>query len=428
MPRFIRSFVFAVVLSSLSLARGADSGAIALPLDPAQHKLIETDRPDGRYLATRGFVQSLMRNVRPKLAFDPNFTDAEFVRWKAQVREKMLELMRFPAVTSRPEPRLLSRAPRAGYAIEKWEIYPLPGWAVRFLMLVPDSASSRTPAPAVVCFPGSARSKESLAGEAELNPKYAYPVHADECRMAYYYAQQGIVAVAVDNPGIAEMSDIGTYVVPGGDRTTFSRYLIDLGWSYLGCSAFVGEQVLGWLRSRDFVDRQRIALSGQSLGTEPVIALAVIDPGIHAVVYNDFLCPNIMRATVSTKPTAAGVRPAANDLTHCIPGMWEWFDYPDLMASVAPTPLLFTEGGVTSELDRVRAAYRITQAPQLIEIHYYSKYQNPESRRDGVKIPEGLDAEEWYRYANVDPPNHYFHGDIAVPWLTRVLHPLKAKP
>ncbi|MEO6875307.1 MAG: alpha/beta hydrolase family protein [Opitutaceae bacterium] len=426
MRLFIRSFVFAVVMTSLPIARGADSGSIALPLDPDQHKLIETDRPDGRYLATRGFVQSLMRNARPKLTFDSSFSAAEFARWKAQVRAKMIELIRFPEVASCPKPKLLSRVPRTGYSIEKWEIYPLPGWAVRFLVLVPNSASSRTPAPAIVCFPGSARSKESLAGEPELNPKFAYPPHANECRMAYDYAQQGIVAVALDNPGIAEMSDIGTYVVPGGDRTTFSRYLIDLGWSYLGCSAFVGKQVLGWLRSQDFVDRERIALSGQSLGTEPVIALAVIDPKICAVVFNDFLCPNILRATVSTKPTAAGVRPQANDLTHCIPGMWEWFDYPDLMASVAPTPLLFTEGGVTNELDRVRAAYRITNAPEMLEIHYYSKYRNPQSRRDGVKIPEGLDAEEWYRYANVDPPNHYFHGDIAVPWLTRVIRSPKA--
>ncbi len=421
-PWFVVTLGFLLVLS-VRCAHAADTGATPQPLDPEQHKLIQTDRPDGRYLSTRGYVQERMREVRPRLAFDPSLSPEGMRAWQVRVRAKMTELMHFPEVPPQPEPKLLSRTKRTGYTVEKWECYPLPGSVVPFLMLVPDAASAQAPAPAVLCYPGSDNTKENLAGEPELNPTFNTRHHPDLNHMAMFYAQQGIVAVAVDNPGIAEISDLGAYAVANNDRDTFSRYLIDLGWSYMGLSTYNGKQILAWLRSRDFIDRRRIALSGHSLGTEPVLALAVTEPGIRAVVFNDFLCRNIERATVTTKPSPEGIRPPANGLTHCVPGMWEWFDYPDLVASLAPLPLAITEGGPTANLELVRRAYRIAGEESAVQTWYYPKYSEPRNRRDGVKIPEGLDPLGYMVFANVDAPNHYFKGKVAVPWLTRVLRP-----
>jgi hypothetical protein len=36
-------------------------------------------------------------------------------------------------------------------------------------------------------------------------------------------------------------------------------------------------------------------------------------------------------------------------------------------------------------------------------------------------MPEGLSLDEYLRFANVDPPGHWFKEDVAVPWLSRVL-------
>ena len=53
----------------------------------------------------------------------------------------------------------------------------------------------------------------------------------------------------------------------------------------------------------------------------------------------------------------------------------------------------------------------------------YPKYSDPSARRDGEEIPEGLNRESWFEYANVDAPQYYFKGDVAVPWLAKVLKP-----
>lgn len=391
-------------------------------VDPEANKIISTNRPDGRYLSTNGFIHQQIRELKPMLQFDPNFSKNEFILWQAKVRNKIRDLMQFPVVAPQPSPKLISKVKRKGYTVEKWEIFPQDGNVVPILMLIPDGVSASKPAPAVLCYPGSYRSKEELAGEPELEPKYKVERSYDKNHMAKFYAEKGLVAIAIDNPGIAELSDLErTALAPSYERSSFSRYLMDMGWHYMGYSAFNGQQVLNWLRKLDFVDAKRIALSGHSLGTEPVMMLAALNPDIKAVVFNDFLTNTIRRVTVSTKPNEKGFRPTQNGLIHCVPGLWRWADYVDILASLAPMHLLITEGGVTMDLKTVQKAYAIAGAGKNYEYRYYKMYENARDRIGDESIPEGLDGNEFFRYANVDAPNHYFKADIAVPWLSSLL-------
>ena len=399
--------------------------AIWQELDIEKEKIFSSGRPDGRHLSTRGFVQSLIRNARPQLAFNPEFTSGEFACWQVRVRAKLGELLAFPDVPPPPVPRKLWAEKRNGYALEKWEIYPEPGSVVPFLMLIPEAANKGHRLPAVMCVPGSSGTKENLSGEPALHPSFETNGrshdgwrHAERNQQALQFAKAGMVAVAVDHPGNGELSDLAKYRgATTDDRDTIARYLIDLDRDYIALSVFQKMQILDWLRDRPFVDPDRLALSGHSLGTEAVLAMAVLDPSISAIVWNDFLCPNIERARVSTKPDGRGLRPRANWLGHCIPGLWQWFDYPDLVAAMAPRPLIITEGGPAHALDLVRKAYELAGAPDGVAIHYYPKYHDPAVRLDREPIAEGLDQAEYLEYANVDAPSHYFKGYLAVPWL-----------
>lgn len=414
---------------SIGLA-AAEMLALALPafcqeLDVEKEKTLHSSRPDGRQVSTRGLVQSLIRNAHPQLAFDSKFTPEEFALWQLRVRSKLRELLHFPEVPPQPAPMKLWTKERKGYVLEKWEAYPEPGSVVPFLMLIPDGANREHPVPAVICVPGSSDTKENLAGEPPLHPSFEPNGrshdgwrHAQRNQQALQFVKAGMTAVAVDHPGNGELSDLAQYRgTTSDDRDTISRYLIDVGRDYISLSAFQKLHILQWLRTQPFVDPARLAVSGHSLGTEPILAMAVLDPGIRAIVWNDFLCPNIERAKVTTKPNEKGVRPRANWLGHCIPGLWDWFDYPDLVAAFAPRPLILTEGGPTHSLELVRRAYEIAGSPNNVAIHYYPKYANPAARRDGVLIPEGLDESQWFEYANVDADRHYFKGYLAIPWL-----------
>jgi hypothetical protein len=389
-------------------------------IDPEKYKIISTDRPDGRYVSSRGLVQHMMRNIKPQLAFNPQFSKEEFEIWQNQLRIKMHELMQFPEVPPQPMPKLIKKEKRDGYSLEKWEIYPQPGSVVPFLLLIPDGVNHRNPAPAVLCFSGSSGDKETLAGE--KSPVFT-PPHPEKNQMALFYVKEGLVAIAVDHPGVGESSDLELFRGSSGyDRDTFSRYLLDMGWSYLGLCAFQGQQILTWMKNQNYIDKNRIALSGHSLGTEPLMVLSILNPDIHAIVFNDFLCRIIKRAIVSTKPTVDGIRPRANWLGHCVPGLWKWFDYPDIIACIAPRPIILTEGGAVEDLDLIKHAYKIMDAEDNLAIYHYPKYQDPQNRlHDYEFIPEGLDDDEYFKYVNVDVPNHYFKSEVAVPWLVNVL-------
>lgn len=371
-----------------------------------------SDREDGRFIRTDEFLYESWKRLRPKLAYEGGKGKEAFALWQRQVAEKLEQLMKFPEFAEeQPAPRMLWEEARDGYALQKWEAFPEPYSVVPFLLLVPDGADERAPAPAVLCFTGSNHTKEMLAGEPDLySPQFVnrFPEHN---QMAQHYAKAGMVAVAVENPGIGELHRYGE----DENRGWFSREMLMLGRNYMGLSVFQKLNILQWLKRQPFVDAARIAVSGHSLGSGPAMMLAALDRQIQAVVFNDFLCDNRVRRVVSR---ASVSQPS----WHIVPDMLEWFAFPDILASLAPMPLLITEGGVTADLRKVKLAYAELEAEGRMEFHYYPKYASAERRQwDMREFPQGLDQEQFFECANVDAPNHYFKEHLAVPWLKRVL-------
>ena len=404
---------------------------------PVKREVFKTDRSDRRFLSTMGFCHSLYRTLKPKLAFDPSFSREELVQWQQAVRRKLAELMAFPDVSEQPAPRQLWAEPRDGYELQKWEIYPEPGCVMPILVLVPEQISAHAPGPAVLCFSGSQGSKELLAGEPEIGPRRKKSLHPEHSRMAVWYARAGMVAVAVENPATGEQADDAFAAVfdhpdanpdkaPRGGlavdraRSKLSLDLVYMGRNYIGLSVFQRLRLLDWVRTLDFVDAKRVAVSGMSLGTEPAMVMGVLDPALSAVVYNDFVCNFQQRFVVSCLPEQT-VWHSHTPVWHLVPGFLQWFDYTDLLAAMAPQPLLVCEGGVAYYVNLVRKAYKILGAEDNLHVGYYSKYANPADREHDLDdIPEGLTNDEYYEYAYIDVANHYFKAETAVPWLSGV--------
>lgn len=92
------------------------------------------------------------------------------------------------------------------------------------------------------------------------------------------------------------------------------------------------------------------------------------------------------------------------------------------MAALAPRPFLITEGGRTNDIERIRSAWQITDTPENFDVEYYPEYANPEDRpHDDDPLYQGMNMEEYYAYANVDPDQHCFKENVAVPWLRDAL-------
>lgn len=417
---YVLSILIWIGISGLSHTVVAQDASVKF--NPKAHGVIQTDRSDGRYLSSRGVTHALLRNLKPKHAFDPGLSPEQFKTWKVEFREAMERLMCHPDITDQPAPKRIETRQREGYRVEKWEIYPLPECVSTFLVLIPDGVTPENPAPGVICIPGTGGSKESLAAEPELHPKFASSRPFDKRTMALHYVKAGLVAIAVDNPGVGELSDLERYTVaPEYDYNSIARELLEIGWSYLGFNSFVDMQILKWMKSYGVIDKERIVLSGHSLGTEAMMVMGVLDTNVYAIVYSDFLCRTLERFIVLTEPYEDGFRPLPNSIRHLIPNFLCNFDFPDIVSYFAPTPIIFTEGGMERDFVQVKRAYEIAGHPENLTIHYYPKFSDPKERGRFDHLPEGINYDTYFAMANVDPPMHYFKYELVIPWLKKLL-------
>ncbi|MBT4100860.1 MAG: hypothetical protein HOE86_24590, partial [Gemmatimonadetes bacterium] len=53
-------------------------------IQPTTRQTFVSDRQDGRFVDTAGFMQAFIKSHRPKLAFDPDMDAREFPAWQEQ--------------------------------------------------------------------------------------------------------------------------------------------------------------------------------------------------------------------------------------------------------------------------------------------------------------------------------------------------------
>lgn len=370
--------------------------------------------------ATRTALISRLQNRLPRLTADTTLRGQDLQDRRLEMSETMKRLMKHPD-SEVAVPVKLNETQRNGYRIERWQSYPLENYAVNFYVLIPDGVTAENPARgAALCIPGFGQTKELLAGEEAgiFDLSGVTDSICGKAAMARYFAEKGIVAVAVDNPSFGELSDNGV-----NDYLNTSRLLLEEDWSYLGLTSWQDRVILNWLKQQPYLDNNHIIVSGFSLGTEPLMVLGLIDPDIYAFVYNDFLCRTRERILVMDKPDEKGNRPFPNSIEHLIPGFLTEFDFPDIVAALAPRYVICTEGGLDRDFRIIDRVFKNSENPEGFEYYHYAKYQDPANRilLNSDTVPGNLDRKEFFELVNVDSPNHYFKKEYVGPWLDRIL-------
>ena len=384
----------------------------------------KSKRSDGRHVASIAAFTDMLRSTEPKLALPEELDRESFFTWQEKVKEKFRELLKIPEITPSEPPKMLYREKREGYTAEKWELYPNSYEAVPFLVLIPDCASEDNRVPGVICLHGSIHSKEFIADEPLLPPyNCRFEKYPDRNKMALYLVKNGMAAFVFDNPAIAELG-LPTSS-PTADEWNFHSRVemvygyLQAGICYPGISAYHVLSFLQYLSFFPFLDTERLAVCAHSLGTEAATAVALLSEDIKAIVFNDFLCSGRVRYASVTE-TEEGNMGMNIGIWHIIPGLWEYFDFPDLCAALAPRHLALNEGGADEWLDTVKKAYAATGSEDRLQISHYPKYSEEGARVHHGKIPRyGLTAEDFYDMSYCDAPDHSFREAPSVSLLKK---------
>ena len=394
------------------------------PLNLTYEEHFRSHRPDGRHISTFAAFMERLRQTKPDLACPEELTEENFKAFQAAVKERILQLLHMPEATPQPQPVLLSTVQRDGYRVEKWEFYPDDFTAVPYLALIPDGASAEAPVPGVLCFLGSNHSKEFCAGEEYPDhPNYVQTHFPERNQMAMYLVQNGMAAFVFDNPGIAECA-LPTDPAIGQSqmytRAVMCHGLLETGLPYVGLTVFQRLRFMEYLRTVSYVDREKLAISSHSLGTEAAIFMGLLCEDIKAIVFNEDLHDDRRRFMCITEHP--GDRMFQNyGNWHIVPGQFASFGYQDLCAAFAPRYLGMTEGGADEFMHTIERAYRFCGAEDHLLISYYTDYQDPAARNMDVPVPEyGLSSSDFYRkYMYVTVSDHSFRKEPALQLLKR---------
>lgn len=365
---------------------------------------------ENSHLITEDFLQQYYANLQQIHHYDSIVSEKERLLIKKKAKKTVRNLMRLPN-SQCIDSELVKTTNFDDYRIENHLIYTEPYMTVSILVMIPKHIIK---APGVMCISGSSGSKEMLCSLPELDGKKTNNKHPLHNRMAYHYVKAGYVAVALDNMGIGESKAKDSNI--WSDRSEFSARMMMMGRSYVGISVHQKLCVLKWMKQQLYIDENQLVLSGHSLGVEPLLMVAHISDDIKACVYNDFIGNRLNRKIALKKGEILG------GFWHEIPDFYTYFTYIDLLCYLAPTPLLFTEGGITADLDIIKNAYDKSGSGDLLQIYYYKKYQNPNNRLHEYELlPNNISLETYYEYANIDVNNHFFKEYHAIPWVNQIL-------
>lgn len=367
-------------------------------------------RSDGRAITSFAAFRARLQMHTPPLALPKTLTRESFLAWQTQVKEKVTELLRMPPKAEPRQALCVSVEQRDGYTAQRWEIYPDEYSVVPLLMLVPDTATAATPAPAVLCIPGSTYSKEFLAGEPLLDrPVCRCEKYPERNRIALHMVKNGMVALAFDHPEIAERAlDIDREDDHGSTgRESLCYGLLQFGWCYDGISVYEKLCALELVKTLDFVAQDKIAVAAHSLGTMPALYLGLLCDEVKAVVFNDYIADPREQFTAITECDEEAM-PWNSGNWHITPGLWYWFSHQDLLAALAPKFLATNEGGASQYVDTVRRAYEALGVAEHYQHSHYPKYA------DRVRTPDlekqGYSQQSYFDAIGVDAPDHSFRA------------------
>ncbi len=333
-------------------------------------------------------VQSLADSSPLELSFlRPEFLD--LASWQPRARRRLLELLLYSPAPISPDVHLVSKTQREGYREERLSFRTSAQFRVPAHVLIPDGPAQARPGIVLLHDHGGFYlwGREKVIVNDDEHPSLT------RFKKQYYagrsigteLVRQGYVVIAIDMfywgerrlilsasvPALRErtaalteqqVNDFNSWA--GQNEQLMARSLLTAGVTWPGIALWDDIRTLDYLASRPEVDPSRLACLGLSVGGYRSFMLAALDPRIKAAV--DVCWMTTFAAQIESH--------VANTMgeSFVVPGMYRYFDLPDLAAAIAPRALmvimgsrdgLFPGKAMTASFDKIRQCYEKANAP-----------------------------------------------------------------
>lgn len=311
----------------------------------------------------------------------PEFLD--LAKWQRIARDKLFDLLQAsPGPIFSPAAKMVARIEHDDFIEENLTFQTTPYSRVPAHVLIPKGR--KLPAPAVVVLHD--HGGFYLWGREKVVASDPEPAALIDFKRRYYggrsianeLVRQGYVVIAIDAfywgerrrlldtdpPDWRDRTDLTTQRIQefnaraSQNEQLVSRALLTAGTTWPGVTLWDDLRTVDYLASRPEVDPKRISCVGLSVGGYRSFMLAALDPRIHSVIDVGWMtsyAEQIEKHVINTMGAS-----------FVIPGMYRYFDLPDLSALIAPRPLLvlmgtqdtlFPASGVAAAFDKIGKCY-----------------------------------------------------------------------
>ena len=284
-------------------------------------------------------------------------------RERDELRQSLVRIMgQLPPRPSVPEVRILTREVRSGYTIDKFEFDNGAGAIVPGYLLIPSHGQKPFPAVLYCHWHG---------GNYDLGKQEIFTTHHTPQIPAEALTKAGYAVMAIDAYGFGERSGKG----PGGpeeiggpEEMSTSKRELWLGRSLWAMMVRDDQMALDYLLSRPEVDKERVAVTGISMGATRSWWLMALDERIKTGVA--VACLTRYQELIEEQNLKA------HGIYYFVPGILNYFDTEAIISLIAPRPILFMTGdqdigsplsGIKKIDEKVRPVYSLYKKPEAFE-------------------------------------------------------------
>jgi len=273
-------------------------------------------------------IPDFYKNGAMTLSFEKNvFTRNDFDQWKEKVISKFIDVYEIPP----PEDIKIGHVEKihtqdsGNYVVNKYTMRAVDNDVIIFYELLPNTISKSLPA--VFVIPGSGN-------------QGALDVINEPSNVSKYYYHKGIgkelvktdyAVYVIENRGWGERTIDAGFQCDKSDvfcsGNVLNRQLENLGKNLYSLQVSDSIQVVRFIQTREYVDAKNVSVVGLSLGGAITQAVSALVPDIKNTVIASGLVS--IYQTTGSGPT---------------PGMLQYFDFPDLISTIAPRNLYLSWG------------------------------------------------------------------------------------